>query len=138
MVDCCYIQNTNMSSKKWSTVLERKRIHMMCDAICMVEDDAVHSIIIDSSDEDESYIDSHNESDQEFNSNDDVSLSSLSSSSSWSSSSSSSFSSSSSSSISNDSTADEQLQLLLHMMQQQHQCITSNIHDPNIEWGRQR
>ena len=24
------------------------------------------------------------------------------------------------------------------MMQQQHQCITLNIHDPNIEWGRQR
>ena len=24
------------------------------------------------------------------------------------------------------------------MMQQQHQCITSNIHNPNIEWGHQR
>ena len=127
-----------MSSKKWSTVLERKCIHMMCDAIYMVEDDAVHSMIFNSSDEDESYLDSYNDSEQEHNSDDDMSLSSLSSLSSSSSSSSSSFSSSSLSSISNDSTADEQLQLLIHMMQQQHQCITSNIHDPNIKWGHQR
>ena len=94
-----------MSSKKWSTVLEQKRIPMMCDAIRMVEDDTVHSMIINLSDEDESYLDSYNESEQERNSDDNMSLSSLSSPSS--SSSSSSFSSSSSSSISNDSTADE-------------------------------
>ena len=81
---------------------------MMCDAIHMVEDDAVHSMIIDSSDEDESYIDSYNESEQKCNSDNDMSLSSLSSSSSaLSLSSSSSFSSSSLSPISNDSTADE-------------------------------
>ena len=38
---------------------------MMCDAIRRVEDDAVHSMIIDSSDKDESYMDSYNESYQD-------------------------------------------------------------------------
>ena len=138
MVHCFCIWNTNMLSKKWSTVLERKCIHMMCDAIHMVEDDAVHSMILNSSNEDDSYLDSYNESEQECNCDNDMSLSSLSSSSSSSSLSSSSFSSSSLRSISNDSIADEQLQLLIHIMQQQHQHITSNIHDPNIKWGHQR
>ena len=108
----------------------------MCDAIHMEEDYTVHTMILNSSDEDESYLDSCNESEQECNRDEDMSLSLLSSSSSSSSLSSSSSSSSTLSSISNVSIADKQL--LLHMMQQQHQCITSNIHNPNIEWGHQR
>ena len=110
----------------------------MCDAIRMEEYYAVHTLMLNLSDKDESYLDSYNESEQECNSDEDMSLSSLSSSSSSSSLSSSSSSSSTLSSISNVSIADERLQLLLNMMQQQHQCITLNIHDPNIEWGHQR
>ena len=107
MVDCSCIQYTNMSSKKWSTVLEQKRIHMICDAIRMEEDYAVHSMILNLSDEDESCLESYNESEQEHNSDEDMSLSSLSLSSSLSSSSSSSSSSSTLSSISNVLIADE-------------------------------
>ena len=33
--------------------------------------------------------------------------------------------------------SDERIEGLLLMMQQQHQHISVNIHDPNIEWGRQ-
>ena len=33
--------------------------------------------------------------------------------------------------------SDECIEELLLMMQQQHQCISVNIHDPNIEWGCQ-
>ena len=33
--------------------------------------------------------------------------------------------------------SDERIEELLLMMQQQHQHILVNIHDPNIEWGRQ-
>ena len=33
--------------------------------------------------------------------------------------------------------SDQRIEDLLLMMQQQHQCILVNIHDPNIEWGRQ-
>ena len=106
-VDCSHIQLTDMSSKKWSTVLERKCIHMMCDAIHLVEDDIVRTLGMNSSDDDESFLYSYNESEQEHNNDDNLSLSSLSSSSSLCSSSSSSSSSSSWSSISNDSMSDE-------------------------------
>ena len=33
--------------------------------------------------------------------------------------------------------SDEHIEDLLLMMQQQHQRISVNIHDPNIEWGHQ-
>ena len=53
-----------MSSKKWSTVLERKRIHMTCDAIRLVEDDVVRTMSMNSSDDDESFLYSYNGSDK--------------------------------------------------------------------------
>ena len=136
-VDCSHIRLTDMLSKKWSTVLERKHIHMMCDSICLVEDDIVCTLSMNSSDDHESFLYSYNGSEQEHNDDDDLSLSSLLSSSSSASSSSSSSSSSSWSSISNDSMSDEQKQDLLLMMQQQHQRISSNVPDPNSEWGCQ-
>ena len=84
--------------------LSETHIHMMCDAIRMEEDYTVHTMILNLSDEDESYFDSYNESEQEHNSDEDMSLSSLSSSLS---SSSSSSSSSTMSSIANALIADE-------------------------------
>ena len=126
-----------MSSKKWSTVLKRKRIHMMCDAILLVEDNVVCTMSMNSSDDDDTFFYSYNGTEQEHNNDCDLSLSSPSSSSSSSWSSSSSSSSSSFSSISDDSMSDKRIEELLLMMQQQHQCILINIHDPNIEWGHQ-
>ena len=127
-----------MSSKKWSTVLERKCIHMMCDAIRLVEDDVVHTMSMNSSDDDDTFLYSYNGVEQDHNSDCDLSLSSSSLLSSSSSSSSSTSSSSSSwSSILDDSMSDERIEGLLLMMQHQHQCISVNIHDPNIKWGHQ-
>ena len=123
-----------MSSKKWSTVLERKHIHMKCDAICLVEDDVVRTMSMNSSDDDETFLYSYNGSEQEHNNDGDLSLLSCSSSSS---SSSSSSWSTSWSSISTDSMSDKRIEDLLMMMQQQHQRILVNVHDPNIEWGHQ-
>ena len=126
-----------MSSKKWSTVLERKHTHMIYDAIHLVEDGAVHTMSMISSDDDDSFLYYYNVSEQEHNNHDDLSLSSLSSSPSSSSSSSSSSPSSSWKSISKASMCDEHIEDLLLMMQEQHQRISVNIHDPNIEWGCQ-
>ena len=137
MVDCSHILLTHMSSKKWSTVLEQKHIHMMCDAICLVEDDIVCTMSMNSSDDGESFMYSYNGIEQEHNNDDDFSLSTFLFSSSSLSSSSSSSSSSSWSSILNDTMSDEQLEDLLLMMQQHYQRISSNIHNPNIEWGHQ-
>ena len=127
-----------MSSKKWSTVLERKRIHMMCDAIRLVEDDVVRTMSMNSSDDDDTFLYSYNGTEQDHNSDCGLSLSSSSLLSSSSSSSSSTSSSSSSwSSISDDSMSDEHIEGLLLMMQHQHQRISVNIHDRNIKWGCQ-
>ena len=126
-----------MLSKKWSTVLERKCIQMMCDAIRLLEHDVVRTMSMNSSDDDDTFFYSYNGTEQEHNNDCDLSLLSSSSSSSSSSLSSSSSSSSSLSSISDDSMSDERIEELLVMMQQQHQRILVNIHDPNIKWGRQ-
>ena len=130
--------NCHMSSKKWSPVLERKRIHMMCDAIRVVEDNVVRTMSMNSSDDDDTFFYLYNGTEQDHNSDCDLLFSSSSSlSSSSSSSSSTSLSSSSWSSISDDSMSDECIEGLLLMMQHQHQRISINIHDTNIEWGRQ-
>ena len=117
--------------------LNENAFHMMCDAIRLVEDDVVHTMSMNSSDDDDSFLYWSNGSEQDYNNDSDLSLSSLSSSSSSLSSSSSSSSSSSLSSISNDSMSDERIEGLILMMQQQHQCISVNIHNPNIIWGCQ-
>ena len=117
-----------MSSKRWSTVLERKRIHMMCDAIHVVEDDVVRTMSMNSSDDDDTFLYSYNGAEQDHNSDCDLSLFSLSSLSSSSSSSLSTSSSSSSwSSISDDSISEERIEGLLIMMQHQHQRSSVNM-----------
>ena len=102
-----------------------------------MEDDIVRTMSMNSSDDDDTFFYLYNGSEQEHNNDCDLSLSLLSSSSSSSLSSSSSSSYSSWSTISTDSMSDERIEGLLLMMQQQHQRISVNIHDPNIEWGRQ-
>ena len=53
MIDCSHIQLTHMLLKKWSTLLEQKCIHMMCDPIHLVEDNVVCTMSMNSSDDDE-------------------------------------------------------------------------------------
>ena len=112
---------------------------MICDAIHTEENNALCTMIDTLSDMDDSCLCSLNKSQSEGNSDKDMSLSLSSSSSSLSSSSSYSYSSSSSTfSLSSDlSDSDGRLQILLQTMQQQHHCITTSIHDPSIEWGKQ-
>ena len=62
MVDCYCNPPANMSSKKWSTVLEQICIHMICDAIRMEENNALRTMIDTSSDADDTSLCSLNES----------------------------------------------------------------------------
>ena len=54
MVDCNFTLPAKMSSNQWSTGLERKHIHMICEAICMEENNTLHTMIVTSSDVDNS------------------------------------------------------------------------------------